>query len=113
MSVSKSIVIVSFSLVLVFVLGCGSQKAPENTGTEMKMEEHSADDGHDHSAHAGELKPQATCPVMGGKIDKALYVDQNGKRIYMCCEHCREELTKNFDANVKKLEEMGQKVETL
>jgi hypothetical protein len=100
-------------MALIFVLGCGSQKAPEKTTSETTVEQHSADNGHDHSAHAGELKPQTKCPVMGGDIDKTMYVDQGGKRIYMCCEHCREELTKNFDAHVKKLKEMGQKPETL
>lgn len=114
MSVLKSIVAVSFSMTLIFVLGCGSQKAPENTASETAVE-HSADDGHDHSDHAGggELTVQTHCPVMGGAIDKSLFVDKDGKRIYMCCEHCREELTKDFDANVKKLEEKGQKAEVL
>jgi YHS domain-containing protein len=35
-----------------------------------------------------EGKPQTTCPVMGGKINKQLYVDTNGFRIYICCEGC-------------------------
>ncbi|HUT37359.1 MAG TPA: hypothetical protein VNE39_28005, partial [Planctomycetota bacterium] len=29
--------------------------------------------------------PQTTCPVMGGKIDRKLFVDYEGKRIYVCC----------------------------
>ena len=35
-----------------------------------------------------ELKPQETCPIMGSKINKALYVDVNGQRIYACCSAC-------------------------
>ena len=32
---------------------------------------------------------QTTCPVMkGSKIDPKLYVDVNGKRIYVCCPGC-------------------------
>ena len=34
------------------------------------------------------LKKQTTCPVMGGKINKAQYADMNGKRIYVCCIGC-------------------------
>ncbi len=118
MSVLKSIVVVAFSMTLIFVLGCGSQKTPEKAAAETAVKECPGGDGHDHSAHAGgapegELKPQTHCPVMGGEINKTMYVDQDGKRIYMCCEHCREELTKNFEANVKKLEEKGQMAETL
>lgn len=33
--------------------------------------------------------PQATCPVMrGSPVNKALYVDANGYRIYVCCGAC-------------------------
>jgi len=36
-----------------------------------------------------EGKPQTTCPVMGGqKINKALYADVKGYRIYVCCKGC-------------------------
>ena len=36
-----------------------------------------------------EVKKQTTCPVMGGqKINKALYVDVKGYRIYVCCKGC-------------------------
>ena len=34
------------------------------------------------------VKPQAACPVMGGKIDKKLYADVAGRRIYVCCNGC-------------------------
>lgn len=33
-------------------------------------------------------KPQTTCPVMGGDVDKSLYVDADGYRIYVCCQMC-------------------------
>ncbi|MBD3422456.1 MAG: hypothetical protein GF398_20265 [Chitinivibrionales bacterium] len=52
--------------------------------------------------------PQTTCPVMGGEINKELYVDHNGKRIYLCCEGCRAALEKDPAKFLKKLEEMGQ-----
>lgn len=54
------------------------------------------------------LKPQTTCPVMGGDIDKSLYVDYKGKRIYVCCEGCLAKLKKNPEKYIKKLEKMGQ-----
>lgn len=34
------------------------------------------------------IRWQTTCPVMGGKINKALYVDAKGHRIYLCCGGC-------------------------
>jgi len=39
-------------------------------------------------AGGGQLRPQVTCPIMGGKINKDLYVDADGKRIYVCCAGC-------------------------
>ena len=33
-------------------------------------------------------KPQTTCPVMGGDVNKALYVDADGYRVYVCCQMC-------------------------
>ena len=40
-------------------------------------------------------KPQTICPVMGGKIDKKVYADYQGKRVYFCCTSCREEFKKD------------------
>ena len=31
---------------------------------------------------------QKICPVMGGKIDKKVYTDYKGKRVYFCCPSC-------------------------
>ncbi len=33
-------------------------------------------------------EPQTTCPVMGGKINKAQYADVKEYRIYVCCKPC-------------------------
>ena len=40
----------------------------------------------------GEAKagPQTTCPMMGNPIDKKIFVDHKGKRIYFCCADCPE-----------------------
>jgi YHS domain-containing protein len=31
---------------------------------------------------------QARCPVMGGSIDRAIYADYEGRRVYFCCTGC-------------------------
>lgn len=33
-------------------------------------------------------KAQATCPVSGKAIDKAVSVDHQGQRVYFCCQGC-------------------------
>jgi len=55
----------------------------------------------------GEL--QTTCPILffGGKINKNLYVDFQGKRIYACCDECVEIIRKDPGKYIKELEEQG------
>ncbi|MGA2507499.1 MAG: heavy metal-binding domain-containing protein [Chitinispirillaceae bacterium] len=77
-----------------------------------------ADTGKTTTANAGaektkQLKPQTTCPVTGDPINKTLFVDYKGKRIYVCCENCINPLKKNPEKYIKKLESMGQSVETI
>lgn len=64
-------------------------------------------------APAKALVPQKTCPVMNDPINKKLYVDHEGKRIYVCCGHCKAEVKKDPAKWIAKLAEMGEAVETL
>ena len=52
-----------------------------------------------------ELKPQTTCPVMGGKINKQIYADYQGQRIYFCCKGCPAMFEKDPEKYMKKLGE--------
>jgi len=56
-------------------------------------------------------KPQEYCPVMGGKINRDIYVDYQGKRIYFCCPACPPEFRKDPEKYLKKLEEQGVELE--
>lgn len=50
---------------------------------------------------------QTTCPVMGGKVNKDLYVDHDGQRIYVCCKGCIDTVRKNPEKYIGKLAEKG------
>jgi YHS domain-containing protein len=52
-------------------------------------------------------KPQATCPVMGGKINKEIYADHEGKRVYFCCPACVDKFEKDPEQYIKKLQDAG------
>lgn len=54
-----------------------------------------------------QVKSQTTCPVMGGTIDKSLFVDHDGKRIYLCCQGCEEAVKKDPEKYIKQLEDEG------
>jgi YHS domain-containing protein len=59
------------------------------------------------SLWAVDPKPQTTCPVLAGNIDKSVYADYQGKRIYFCCTGCDAEFKKNPEKYMKKLQEEG------
>lgn len=63
------------------------------------------------TAPAKPPRPQTTCPVMGGPIDKSLYVDAKGKRIYLCCAACEDAIRAEPDKYIRKIEQRGQSLE--
>ena len=58
-----------------------------------------------------EEKAQTTCPVMGGTVDRSLYVDVEGKRIYVCCSGCISAIKEDPKKYIKKLRKEGVKLE--
>lgn len=60
--------------------------------------------GAESEAKAG---PQTACPVMGRAIDKNIYVDYGGKRIYFCCEDCPKAFEKDPAKFMKKIADAG------
>ena len=67
--------------------------------------------GRGEGAKKGEK--QTTCPVMGGKVNPKLYVDTNGRRIYVCCKGCIAAVKKAPAKYIKKLEDQGVSVARL
>ncbi len=55
----------------------------------------------------GKGHPQTNCPVMGGKIDKKVYMDYQGRRVYFCCSGCVQAFKKEPDKYIKKMEDEG------
>jgi len=54
---------------------------------------------------------QTTCPVLSGKINKDIYVDYKGERIYFCCKGCDAQFQKDPEKYMKKMREQGVKFE--
>ena len=50
---------------------------------------------------------QVNCPVMGNPINKKVYTDYKGKRVYFCCPACIETFNKDPEKQIKKLQEEG------
>ena len=92
----KEFISVMLVLVTVFAL-TGELSAQARSGEKSGVE----------NAKAGKTIEQTVCPVMGGTIDKALYVDSNGKRIYVCCEGCIDKVKADPSKYISKLETEG------
>ena len=52
-------------------------------------------------------KAQTECPVLGGNIDKNVYADYKGQRVYFCCKGCDEEFKKNPEKYLEKMKSEG------
>jgi YHS domain-containing protein len=50
---------------------------------------------------------QTQCPIRGGAINKNVYTDYQGKRIYFCCPPCVSDFKKDPEKYMKKFEEEG------
>lgn len=54
------------------------------------------------------VKKQTLCPVMTkNQVNKNLYVDADGKRIYVCCKGCIGAVKKDPAKYIKQLEAEG------
>ncbi len=69
------------------------------------MHDHAATDQTPVKTVAGE---QTTCPVMGGAIDKTIFVEYKGKKVYFCCPGCVETFKANPEKYVAKLPQFAQ-----
>ena len=78
------------ALASVLVLGAGMAKAEEGT-----------------AQAPAELKPQTTCPVMNAPFKKNIYVDHDGKRVYLCCKGCVSAFKADPEKYMKQMREQG------
>jgi YHS domain-containing protein len=46
---------------------------------------------------------QTVCPVTGDKIDKNMFVEYKGKKVYFCCAACKSVFNKNPEKYIAKL----------
>jgi hypothetical protein len=62
----------------------------------------------DEKAPAPAAKPQTKCPITGNPIDKTLFVDAEGYRIYLCCKGCIDKVTADPKAAIEKIKANGE-----
>ena len=67
------------------------------------MDMNSKKQSMDKDAKGSGTKSQTICPVMGGDIDKTVFADHKGKRVYFCCKMCIAKFEKEPEKYMKKL----------
>ncbi len=89
--------VVMFALLAGPVVFSGCEKETPTAQEQMQqmpVHEHAAADQPQVAATV----EQTTCPVMGGPVNKAIFVEYQGKKVYFCCKGCPE----TFKADPKK-----------
>lgn len=82
---------------LITLNGCKKKEAPK--APEMPAAQPSAQ-GTTEAAGATE---QTTCPVMGGAINKEIFTEYKGQKVYFCCPACKPEFEKDPEKYLAKL----------
>ena len=77
---------------LIGVVGCKKKEQPVQPPV--------TKDVNKQAAAAGE---QTICPVMAAPINKEIYVEYKGKKVYFCCAGCKEEFDKDPEKYIAKL----------
>ncbi len=84
---------------LVLFAGC-AKEPPQPQAKQTSTSGHAATDQAQVQAVVAE---QTSCPVMGGTIDKNIFVEYKGKKVYFCCKGCPETFLANPEKYVAKL----------
>ncbi len=90
-------------LMTVAVFAAASMAAAQTTNADSKTKTPAAN----VAKNAKKVVHQTICPVMGNAIDKKLFVDHEGKRIYVCCTGCLETVKADPVKYIKLMEGQG------
>ncbi|MBN1795110.1 MAG: YHS domain-containing protein [Sedimentisphaerales bacterium] len=91
MKTLKTIILMALLAVLVVGL-TGCKKKSEPVGTTVGQEV------------VADVTEQKTCPIMDGNpIDKNIFVEYKGKKVYFCCAGCKEKFEADPGKYVSKL----------
>ncbi len=95
---------------LIMLNGCKkSEPAPSETSadTMQEMQEHAAMMSESVKEVVSAIE-QTTCPVMGGAINKAIFAEYKGKKVYLCCSPCKEKFEAEPEKYIAKLPQFKQ-----
>jgi YHS domain-containing protein len=86
-------------LTVVLINGC-KEKSPSPASSTSDIEA--------VTSAAAETYEQMSCPVMGGKINKALYTEYKDKKVYFCCSGCVAKFKEDPEKYLAKLPQFSE-----
>ena len=90
---------------MVFV-GCKKKEEPAGSSATQTLAKQAAEkqtEAKEAIESAVAAIEQTECPVMGGAINKDIFVEYQGQKVYFCCEPCKEKFTKAPEQYLAKL----------
>jgi YHS domain-containing protein len=107
---TSTIILSTVAVVLALgFIGCKKKEQPAATPKEMSMKDMqkqaatTAEEVNKTAETAAASTEQTTCPVSGDKIDKNVFVEYKGKKVYFCCASCKADFNKDPEKYVAKL----------
>jgi len=97
---------------LLILNGCKDSDSESAQTSGQPMQQMQGHEGNDHAQMAMTdetaketvtTAEQTLCPVMGNPIDKNIFVEYQGKKVYFCCPACKPEFEKDPAKYVAKL----------
>ena len=87
------ILLAAVSLAALIIVGGCKKSEPEGPSDTMS-------DVKDVAAAAGE---QTMCPIMDAPINKDIFIEYKGKKVYFCCQGCEDKFNENPEKYLAKL----------
>jgi len=89
---------------LIMLNGCKkSEPTPSETSDTAMI-----DEAAEVVASVASAAEQTTCPIMGTAINKALFVEYKGKKVYFCCPGCEDKFNEEPEKYIAKLPQFKQ-----
>ena len=85
------------------IIGCEKKESQ----TSEPIEKLTTTPAQEQSVTTAAGRTQTVCPLMGGKINKNIFADYNGKRVYFCCAGCVDAFKKDPAKYIKQMEDKG------
>ena len=95
----STIVVAGLIVMIISLNGCKKSEPSTTQSSNQQMAQTGTPTTPDNTTTV----EQTICPVMGEPINKDIYVEFLGKKVYFCCEDCQEKFMEDPEKYLDKL----------